>query len=241
MADDFLSMNVNVGGLASSAASSLVDVIFWLLLILIVIGALIGGVWFFSFKHRVRVRKVLKSGRSLIIDDKARQFKDKNGAVWWKLLKTNVKVAEPPVEALEVNSKGKIYAEAYLVRDGVLVWKNNDFDYAKLVDNKADFVNSGYDALTSEERALYASEHRDAETHKKKKISELLAVAAPYIAIIMIFALFLIFFSEVVAPAKEMSELIRASNADFKEAMSILRDVVQDRQTMSLGVGEVPN
>ena len=248
MSEDILGTGVDVGGILGGFSSAAVDFFFWLFIILIVVGGLVAGFWYFSFKHRVRVRKVLKNGRALIIDDKARQFKDRNGAVWWKCLKSNLKIAEPPSAALEVNSRGKIYAEGYLLSDGRFVWRDNDLDVAELDKHTKsdDAVRGKYDAMDSEERALYAMELRESQQYKKKNIADMLAVAAPYIAIILIFALFMIFYGDVVQPTKEMAEVVRASNADLKEAMQIVRDVVQHRETLwleqnNLTSGGAPN
>ena len=244
MVDD-LGIGIDIGGVASGAATAIADLIIWVVVILGVIAILVIGFLITSFKQRVRIRKVLRDGRSIIIDDKARVFKDRDKAVWWKTWKTKLKLAEPPVEALEINSKGKTYAEGYLLSDGKFVWRNNDFNYKHLQETSAQFVQGGYDALTSQERALYAKELRESEAYKKKKIGDLIAVAAPYIAIILIFALFVIFYADMMAPATQMSTELRGAADSIKEAMSMVKDIVQHRETIWLEqmnqTGTIPN
>jgi hypothetical protein len=229
-----IGLDVDVGGIAASAVDSFVSIILWTLLGIAVIAIVVLGMWFFSYKHKVRVRKVYSNGRSIVIDDRARVSKGRDGSIWWKTLKTGISTTEPPVEAREVGVKGKIVSEGYLLSDGRFVWRNNDFDYEKLKNTSADFVKGGYDALTSDERAMYVHQLRESEKYRKKKITDLLAVAAPYIAIIMIFSLFLIFFGEVVTPAKELGSEVRAASSDMKEAMRLLKDIVQNTETIGL-------
>lgn len=244
MVDD-LGLGVDVGSIAGSAVDGLVMTIFWIIIGVVLVGAAAFILWLMSYKHRVRVRKVFSNGRSMIIDDKARVIKGNDGSVWWKTLKTGIKTTEPPVEAREIGFKGKTYVEGYLLSDGKFVWRNNDFDYEHLKSSEASSIKGGYDALTSDERAMFVSELKDSAQYKKKKLADLLAIAAPYIAIIMIFALFLIFFGEVVTPANEMGQQLSAASADIKEAMQIVKDVVENRETLRLQQnvtgGAVPN
>lgn len=229
----------NVGDVASSASSALVSVVLWLLLIAVVAGVLFGIFYLAMFKHRVRVKQSVR-GRTIVIDDKARIYKDRNGAVWWKFLKTKLKVSPPPSDAVDINKKGKFIAEGYLVEDGRFIWRIDDFNKDKVEQHDNSF-NGNYHFFSSDERALLAGEVIEAQQYKKKKIADLLVAAAPYIAIIFIFVLFLVFFDNVVTPAIELGKSIQASHELQLETMKIMQNIIQNKEMMLLDATNIPN
>lgn len=240
--------NVDMSGLARGAVSGFAEVVLWLAVIVLV-ATIIGLGWYFlSFKHKVRIREILKDGDFRVIDDKARRFKDKKGNVWWKLLKTRIKVVEPPSEAKEVTVKGKIVCEGYLL-DGKFMWRKNQFDINKFKDNQAEYIEGGFDALSSGERAMYLDELEESFAYKKKKLIDLLWQATPIIGIIIMLTLFFIFFDNVITPGYEIAEqnarMVQHNKEiveSFERAMQIIDDLVRDRQTLLLEkAGEPPN
>lgn len=232
-------LNVDVAGLATGVMGGLATVILWLIA-LIAISAIIGLlIYLMSFKHRVRIRKIVK-GRTIIIEDKAKEVRGKDGEYWWKFLKTKIKVTSPPDEAIDIGKKGKLMTEGYWIKDGRFIWRTDILKEEEIIE-AADSVKGDHKLFTSEERALYAKELKDSEAYKKKKISDLLVAAAPYIAIIMIFALFLIFFGEVISPMQELGGHVQASLETQRETMVIVRDILQNRETMLLNNVTVPN
>lgn len=239
MVDDLGMSNVDVAGMANSALGGLATVILWLL-ILVGVGVIIGLVFYLmAYKHKVRIRKIVK-GRTIIIDDKAKEVKGKDGDIWWKFLKTKIKTQTPPDEAVDIGKKGKLVTEGYLIKDGRFIWRTDTLKEEDIL-NEAKSVDGDVKLFTSEERALYAKELKDSEAYKKKNISELLVAAAPYIAIIMIFALFLIFFGEVISPMQELGSHVKSSLETQRETMSIVRDILQNKETMLLNNSAVPN
>lgn len=229
-------LNVDLVGATSGVASVVSDVFFWT----IIIGLFAGLVFFVSFqmlfKYKVRVRKVRSNGQSIIIDDKARLFKDNKGGVWWKTKKTKLKLKEPPVSAIGVDGRGKEVAELYLFEDGKTAWRNNTFDLDKLEELKASINNPNgiMDAMSSEERSLLTTEYIESENYKKKTITDLIRDAAPYLMLLMIFTLFFLFWDRAISPSVELAELMRSSTSDFRQSMEILRDVVQNTETIPL-------
>lgn len=235
-----IGIETDIGGITTRAMSGVASVVLWGLLIL-GIAVILVFVWYIlSFKHKVRVKKIVK-GRVLIIDDKARVVK-KDGVTWWKLAKLKQKVSPPPDEAIDITRKGKLVTEAYMTKDNRLVWINNVMDVEGFKE-ELDAMDGDYRMFTGEERALYAQELREAEAYKKNSIAQMLTAAAPYIAIIMIFVLFLLFFGRVMEPANEMgASLVRAAEAQ-RETHSLLRDIIQNRETVLLenNTGIPPN
>lgn len=76
-------------------------------------------------KCRVRVKELIK-GRKLVRDYRAAEFEDKDGVKWWRLhgerMKSRRLLAAPPEEAIELNHKGKKYAECYRTETGDIIW-----------------------------------------------------------------------------------------------------------------------
>lgn len=239
MVDDLGVGNVDVAGMASTAMGGLATVLLWLLVVIGVGVIIFLIVFLLAYKHKVRIRKIVK-GRTIIIDDKAKEVKGKDGDIWWKFLKTKIKTLSPPDEAVDIGKKGKLVTEGYLIKDGRFVWRTDSLKEEDILDD-VEHVKGDHKLFTSEERALYAKELKDSEAYKKKKISDLLAAAAPYIAIIMIFALFLLFFGEVVQPMQELGNQVQASLQTQQETMNIVRDIIQNRQTMLLNETTIPN
>lgn len=102
--------------------NQVVDV-FFIVIALAIIGGLTAFILFMrQFKHRVRIREVTGS-RMIIKDDKARDFRDKDGILWWQLQKTKkVLMPVPPPEVIDIDSKGRKCVECYRVPTGEFVF-----------------------------------------------------------------------------------------------------------------------
>jgi flagellar basal body-associated protein FliL len=240
MSDVDIGLNFDVGQVVSSGTSALVNVLLWLFLIIVVGGLLVAMFYFFSFKHRVRVKKSVR-GRTVVIDDKARVYKDGNGAYWWKFLKTGLKVSPPPSQAIDINKKGKYVCEGYLLEDDRFIWRVDEFDGEKYKDNFDTSFEGKYKFFSGEERSLLAGQVIKAQEHKKKKFLDVLVAIAPYLAIIMIFVLFLVFFDNVVSPAVELGNSIRASHELQLKTMEIIQNIVMNKEAMMLNANNIPN
>jgi hypothetical protein len=180
-------------------------------------------------------------GRTVVIDDKARSYKDGNGAYWWKFLKTGLKVSPPPSQAIDINKKGKYVCEGYLLEDERFIWRVDEFDGEKYKDNFDTNFSGKYKFFSGEERSLLAGQVIKAQEHKKKKLLDMLVAIAPYMAIILIFVLFLVFFDSVVSPAVELGNSIRASHELQLRTMQIMENIIMNKETMLLNASNIPN
>lgn len=211
---------------------------------LIVIGlGVVGAIIFFvvrmaQFKHKIRLR-VMTSDRCIIEDDKARELKDKSGVLWWKLRKTRLKVPMPPAEVIDVDRKGKMVAEAYLFEGDNIVWVDDTLerviDSTKIKRKNKCFMIEGFEPFTTQQRALLVNEFTQADAYKKKGLSDLLAQAVPYIALVMIISVFLLFFGEAVQPVMEVGEQQAALQEKNVELIEAVKDIVQDRTRTNTG------
>lgn len=190
--------------------------IVYILILSIVIGLVWLIIYYLSFNKRVIVRRVI-NGRTVIIYDKARQFKTKEGVVKWRLWKSKFVVGLPPDDCIDISTKGAYVAECFLSPDGNLKWLafNND--------------SQNVSPFTSEERTLLVHEYRESENYKKKKLGEMLMTLAPFMAIVIILVVFMIFFSEVVAPTVGLANTLTSATSDMKESMVRMEAVCLNR------------
>ena len=107
---------VDFGSVISSGRGVLNQVVtgFFIVIGGAIIAALVIWILFkLSYKHKFRYRSALDQGK-LIKDDKAREYKDKDGLVWWRLLRSKEKIPAPPSDVLSFDHKGRKVLEAYL-------------------------------------------------------------------------------------------------------------------------------
>jgi hypothetical protein len=199
MADDLLGgalSNVNFSG----AFSGITTAVMYILIGLAVAAFIWLIFWWFSFKIRVRIREIVK-GRTVIKEDRARRYKDRDGIYWWKLRRYRVKMPEPPSECIDITAKGKKIIEFFMADDGSFVPIEVKFNYDEWKAQQLSSRDSNaFKPFTTNQRISYVHELRQAETYRKKKLGEILMGIAPMIAIILILAIFMIFFGEVVKP-----------------------------------------
>lgn len=105
-------------------------------IVMVIIGlALVGAiVWMVleirKFKHRIVV-KSLTSSRKSIVFDKFKEWKDKDGTMWYRLMRHRVTIIPAPAEAIELMQNGIYFVEVYKDSEG-------NFTYAKdRVDSEA--------------------------------------------------------------------------------------------------------
>lgn len=203
---------------------------FWLvfqfIFVLVLILAIFWFVYiyFFAYNIRFRVREVL-DGNTRIIDDKAREIKDKEGVTKLKLFKRKHNVQLPPQKAYHITDKGKYCLEAYYLHEG---------EYKYVVDEGCDTTSlTNFKPLDTADREFYASEMREAESYKKKGWAEYLpiiaAVGTPLIVLILVFAFWGDISESTVKVAQQNAEVSKAN----AETTSYLRDIIQDRQKIT--------
>lgn len=88
----------------------------WFVLAITAIGAVTGlgfYIWHLTrFKNKFRIKK-LTGTKTIVIDDKAKEYTDKSGVTWWRLLKMKHVIQVPPADCLDVTTKGNHSVEAY--------------------------------------------------------------------------------------------------------------------------------
>lgn len=125
MVEQLIDMNT-IKGSAVTAADTTLTVVAILFGVAILIGVIIFVIQLRKYKHKFRIKEVIE-GRKIYIDDRAREYKDQGGAMWWKLLKMKDLVEIPPPEAIELDNKGKKCVEAYRLDTGEYMYIKDEW------------------------------------------------------------------------------------------------------------------
>jgi hypothetical protein len=194
--------------------------IFWIVIIL-AIGLLIFFVWwYFSFKFNIVIRDVV-NGRKIIKYDKAKVVSGKTGIHFWKFRGLGDRVPEPPSRCIEVDSKGRKFCEFYRLSDGTLIPGKDEFEEQNI---KKDFPQ--FKPFPTEQRALQVHELEESESYKKKKFGEILVAIAPYVAILLVLIVFMIFFNDVVAPTVQLGNNLVSASEKLSNSLDTINGLI---------------
>lgn len=176
-----------------------------------------------QYKHKFRVRE-LTGGKTRIIDDKAREIKDE-GVLKWKLLSRRHIIPVPPSDVIHITKNGSLSVEAYFTQTGEYKYVKDNGINNEMLDN--------FHALSTQDREFYTNEMRKAEEYKKKGIWDILRDSLPFIAILLIFILMLVFWEDIAKPGITIVEKAGEIAKSQEETARILRDTIQNRQTIN--------
>ena len=219
------------------------------------------------FKHNVRVKKVI-NGRFIIKNDKARDFKDKEGVLWWKLFKHKDLIPVPPSEAVEVDHRGKLTVDVYRTESGDYTYLKDTHQFIEppdkilsIVDDKKRVVAlkewraknnviEAYQPITTKQRMVFIKQIRKAHDKKTKNWQEYILPVAGLAALVMIVIALMVFWGDIAKPAIEGKQLTKQIIDVQKETVQILKEIKQDVQVLqdqkvnedlTGGGGEPPN
>lgn len=214
----------------------LFTVIIWILVIC-VIGVLAFWLWQTSrYNIKVRIKDVVND-RAITLDDKARRVRDKDGIYWWKLLKAKVRIPEPSPLAIDIDNKGKKRCDFFRLEDSGYFPAKSTKGYLAItgvIDQRL-FTNTeiqGSEPFTTQQRALYINELRESENYKRTSKSDLIAKAIPFIALVLILSIFMLFFQETVQPIIQVGNQYVEASEKLSETVGKLDAVVNNRQVM---------
>ena len=214
----------------------------WTGIILLIVGIMVMLgvgifliVWLLKHNKRVIIRKLTGGGNVLIHAKWAREYTDKkSGAVYWKIRGIKMPIPRPIPKAIAIAKGGKEWVDMYDVGQGQFVpamTAEPDFVESK------EFVKT-FQPITAQQRASYTDQIEKSYAYKSKGFTELLRDAIPYLALIMIIAVFLLFLSEGMTPILEQARIANKGASDFKIAAEIMREAVQNlRGVQVIGSG----
>jgi hypothetical protein len=200
MADELVpGLNANA---IMSGMDGITTAILWIIAIAIVGGILYMVMFYMQFKIRTVIRETA-NGRTIInTKEKARVFRNKNGVPMWqfwgstfKFKKINVPI--PESSYIDIDSKGRKFCEFFKTPDGNHIPVRAD-------PNKLGEIE--FMPFNTEQRNALVMEYRESEAYKRKKWSDTLLQMAPYIIILLILVVFMIFYNDTVAPTIKLGE-----------------------------------
>lgn len=220
-----------IGGMIRAGVTQGVN---WILLILLFI--FLAVIVFFivqilTFKHKFRVRQVV-NGRKIVIDDKAREYIDKEDKnTYWQLLKLKQKIPIPPPEAIDIDKKGKKVVEAYQNSTG-------EFSY---INDKAEV--KSFEPLTTNQRLLLINQIKKAQSRKTQSWKENLPQMVFAGAVVIILVSMMVFWGDIAAPALSAGSQMQTIAEQNKITAELLKEIKMDIQVIrgeEEGMGPTP-
>ena len=225
------------------ADGSLLVAITWSLVGIVVVLAGIIFMFLQKYKHTAVIKDCVNKNK-IVATDKFRIITNKDGTTWWKLLKTKKTIIPAPQECVEITKKGKYFVQFYRIEEDTFVPCKDNFDPSTEEVKKQ--ISENIQPVTTNQRSLMINQYQKAERNRKKSISELIAMAVPYAALVMIVVMFMLFYGEAVQPIKEMSNEVGdkwiSITENIEEVTRNLDAVKNNRQhlTGEEGLGEEP-
>lgn len=222
----------------------IVNVIIWV--ILGVLGLILVGavIFFIAMEKKYRNKAIIKDPNnrsSRVVFDRFKVYTDKDGISWFKLRKLKKVLIPPPPECIEGDNKGRMVCTWYRIDSENFIPGKDGYE---LIDEKK-FIQS-IKPFKTEQRAITIAQYKKSEREKKKSWSEMLTQAVPYIVIIMLVALMLIFVPDVVEQRAQVdsdADLRMIEMLDKLESVTRnLDNLVNDRGVLSdNALVEAPN
>lgn len=234
--------------------SGTMDGLFGVLQIILLLAVTLGLGWYISFrlqfKHKFRVREVV-NGRKIIIDDKARELKTKEGVKFWQLLKKAEKIAVPPPQAIDVDFRGKKCVEAYRTQEGEFIYAQ---DVAKIMDipdeiksmgpstkkaellakwKKDNTIIDAFQPYSTNQRQILINEHRKALDKRSKKWQDYVLPIAGMAALTILVVSLMIFYGDIAKPVLDMADKQKAYAQMHGEHLKIMKEIKLNIQTIS--------
>ena len=212
---------------ALNAGSNVLNVFFYALIALVIATPFLIVMYRLSFKIKVRLRLV-NNTYDQIKDTIGKIVKDKDGIkklVYLKKMFKKEYLPLPPTEAISLDMRGKKCVEIEIVEKG----------QARYIIK--DTVDSQFKPFDTNDRIFLINEFKKSELRKKKTMSELILGLAPLFAIVIIIALLLAFWGDVVKPFNDMGNTMSGITAKQAEITSMLKEIIKKEQIIPSSSG----
>lgn len=203
-----------------------------LTIILFVLGVgIVGiGVYIYSFQKKYKHNIIIKNsinGAKLVTKDRFKVIKKPDGAIWWKLQKIKKEILPAPQTCVEVDNKGNMFVQYYRLDGDTFLPSKDSFDY-----NDEDITKeiiSKVQPYTTEERAIMVNQHVKAMRNKTSTLGEKILQAVPYMAVVMILLIFMIFFNDAVKPIHEVGDQFSSVASSLSNTTASLDNIFHDK------------
>lgn len=205
MAEPIISKAQVVGGLDTASMGILIVVLFCLF---------VGLIWFIwwirQYNKIVIVRKIINN-RVIVMQDKVRYLKDKDGVEWYKFLKLRKTVKIPSSDSIDITVKGRDFLECFLKPTGEINWGKVKADEFLTIE-----------PFTTEDRETLQYQFHKAYLEGGINWKELIVPIFGIIALVIITVSLMIFYKDMGEPLLAMAD----KNAVFVDKMSDLVDKI---------------
>lgn len=169
-----------------------------------------------KFKHRAVIIENNK-GTKLTRILRVKEFKDADGSSWWKLKTYKDPIPRPPNKHITLNEKGRYVCKFFQLDGGELhplLEDDSEFN-----EESKEFIQK-VKPLTISQRQMLVNQQIKIQRQKGKSMSEMITAAIPYIALVVIIAIVMIFADEAMQPMIELGK----TNEQVTDKLSILVD-----------------
>jgi len=231
-----LNLDIDTGQIAQQtlgASAFIGDIILYVLIGLAILGAVLLIFELLKYKHRIVFRRAGINGGIKI--EKFKEFKDKNGSIWWKTFKTKKKISPFADCCIVTNNKGNFYVEAYLTSSDSIIPINPNPEQ-NLYDK--DFE-AKFKPFSTSQRSLLANEFVKAEEYKKRGFGELVKEIFPYMATIILILVAFLFLPDVIMATGKVGDSLGNVANKLDDTVDKLSIIVLETERLKLEVARV--
>lgn len=167
-------------------------------------------IFFYSLHNIVVVIRTKTNSFDIVTYTRGRLFKDVTGVEYLKVWNRSLKLPAPTPEALSITSKGKKIVEIEVSTEGASRYIIKELS------------SGNFKTLNTNDKLFLASEFAVADNRKKKKFSEIVMQVAMWTVPIICLVLLLVYWEDVVQPAKEVALLNQQIVHDQQRILSSL-------------------
>lgn len=206
------------------------------LVFLIFLGFGLGAVYFIiqqrAYNKVVLVRTIIDGNKGSPFFDVAKRVEDNDGA-FWRFKKLKLVLEAPPEECIEVNKKGKEFAQMFITQQNQPIWVRPHLPEKQMKE-------TGFKYIDSSSRQAYVFQHKKSREHGVGGVGKFLEKYGGIMAVgsvmVVILGIFMFFFGDTLVPIQNLSDSLVSASESNREVAEILRDIVLEQRSR-----EVPN
>ena len=211
-----------------SAIAGIGSGLFSFVIFLALVAVVLYFVWYFSFNQTITIKKVVNNG----LKRRTRKCKTvmKSGASFLQIRVPNpfakIYHPSPPLGIIEVDNRGREHITAYETATGEIVYAQDKGKIPEIPQHlssiedawerktqidkwkKENNVVEAFMPISANQRNFYISQIRQANDKVKKTVLDTIRDMAPIMAIVIMFAIMLIFGGKLYEPATQLADKV---------------------------------
>jgi len=202
-----------------------------------------------QYKNKVTVRQITNSGKR-VFHCKAKEITDK-GNKYWKLTKVAgmkfPNMPYPPTASIETDEKGRLVCDAYLLPSGEWSFKEDRWRISDVPEEILELKSQNpeqyraavkqwrqehyvvdQNPMTNTAKAEMMNQLEKAHEYKTNNIHTLVRDAMPYVFLVMMLLLVVVFWGELIGPAQEVTAKTDSITDKQLEIMEVQAEIMED-------------